>query len=138
MMPRSAHTQCGQQRCPRAMVAKIPSTHIAVTHMNNSPTIMTNTLMVSMAVLAIAATRTAEGFTPSTIGLISSEAKSTARTSLSPLYSEETKTEETSAFIPPSADESSGNSEDDDGKYLSTVEMFGKGAAKVCAVAVSN
>lgn len=91
---------------------------------------MTKNLVVSMAVLAMAATRTAEGFAPPTIGLISNGDKSSVRTLLSPLYAEEAKTEDTSAFIPPTADVKSGNVEDDDGNYLSTVEMFGKGAAK--------
>ena len=77
-----------------------------------------------MAVLAVVATRTTEGFAPPTTGLISNGAL--------PLYAEKSQAEDTSAFIPPPSDANVENTEEDDGKYLSTVEMFGKGAAKVC------
>ena len=83
---------------------------------------------VSMAVLAIAA-QTTEAFVPSTTGLVTGTKPSVSL--LPPLYAEETTEETNSAFMPPTSDaavEEKGEGDID----LSTVEMLGKGAAKVC------
>ena len=84
---------------------------------------------VSMAVLAIAA-QTTEAFVPSTTGLVTGTKPSVSL--LPPLYAEETTEETNSAFMPPSdaAVEEKGEGDID----LSTVEMLGKGAAKVCII----
>jgi hypothetical protein len=82
---------------------------------------------VSMAVLAIAA-QTTEAFVPSTTGLATGIKSSSL---LPPLYAEETTEETNSVFMPPAdADADAGEGEGD--IDLSTVEMLGKGAAKVC------
>ena len=86
---------------------------------------------VSMAVLAIAA-QTTEAFVPSTTGLVTGTKPSVSL--LPPLYAEETTEETNSAFMPPSdAVEEKGEGDID----LSTVEMLGKGAAKVCIIIYS-
>jgi hypothetical protein len=83
---------------------------------------------VSMAVLAIAA-QTTEAFVPSTTGLVTGTKPSVSL--LPPLYAEETTEETNSAFMPPTdAVEEKGEGDID----LSTVEMLGKGAAKVCVL----
>jgi len=85
---------------------------------------------VSMAVLAIAA-QTTEAFVPSTTGLVTGTKQSVSL--LPPLYAEETTEETNSVFMPPAdadADADAGEGEGD--IDLSTVEMLGKGAAKVC------
>jgi hypothetical protein len=81
---------------------------------------------VSMAVLAIAA-QTTEAFVPTTTGLVTGTKPSVSL--LPSLYAEETTEETNSAFMPP-ADADAGEEDID----LSTVEMLGKGAAKVCII----
>jgi hypothetical protein len=86
-----------------------------------------SSLLVSAAVLAVAA-QTSEAFCPTS----SFVAKSTiASRTLSPLYAEETKESTDAVFMPPAA-EGEDAEESEPSIELDTVEMLGKGAAKVC------
>ena len=77
------------------------------------------TSIVAMAALALAVTETTDAFAPTAV-IPQPRAFSTVR------FAEETKE---SAFVP--ADNSAADNEESDEDVLSTVEMLGRGAAKV-------
>jgi hypothetical protein len=97
-----------------------------ITIMSPNKSRSSSIVAVSMVVLAIAA-QTTEAFVPSTTGLVTGTKSSVSL--LPPLYAEETTEETNSVFMPP-ADADAGEGDID----LSTVEMLGKGAAKVCII----
>ena len=83
-------------------------------------------LVATMAVLAVAAHST-EAFAPPATGLA---AVKSSVPGFSPLYAEESS-EETAVFMPPAEEEPA--EETPEGEIsLNTVEMLGRGAAKVC------
>lgn len=83
-------------------------------------------LVATMAVLAVAAHST-EAFAPPATGLT---AVKSSVPSFSPLYAEESS-EETAVFMPPAEEEPAEETPEGD-ISLNTVEMLGRGAAKVC------
>ena len=58
---------------------------------------------------------------------------------MSPLYAEETKDDSSAVFMPPpSAEDSDGEGTKETDIDLKTVEMLGRGAAKVCIFIVMH
>lgn len=97
---------------------------------------------ITMVALAAVVAPTANSFAPrssASVSRVNSAGSVVNNNNMSPLYAEETKDDSSAVFMPPpSAEDSDGEGTKETDIDLKTVEMLGRGAAKVCIFIVKH